>query len=80
VSLTPSARSLLEMRTNDESFFRFALRMSQAAQVLPARAVLAERVAPGRVRGRGRASLAEQARVEASDTISFDEYWVLFAA
>ena len=29
VSLTPAARTLLEMRTNEESFFDFALRMSQ---------------------------------------------------
>jgi glutamate--cysteine ligase len=32
VALTPSARSLHEMRTNEESFFNFALRMSKVHQ------------------------------------------------
>jgi len=80
VSLTPSARSLLEMRTNDESFFRFALRMSQLHK-----SYLLELYSPNESRqdefaAEAEASLAEQARVEASDTISFDEYLARYFA
>jgi glutamate--cysteine ligase len=74
VSLTPSARSLLEMRTNEESFFNFALRMSTLHK-----SYFLDLYSPNESRqdefaAEAEASLAEQARVEASDTISFDEY------
>jgi glutamate--cysteine ligase len=80
VSLTPSARSLLEMRTNDESFFHFALRMSQLHK-----SYLLELYSPNESRqdefaAEAEASLAEQARVEASDTISFDDYLARYFA
>jgi len=80
VSLTPSARSLLEMRTNDESFFHFALRMSQLHK-----SYLLELYSPNESRqdefaAEAEVSLAEQARVEASDTISFDQYLARYFA
>jgi glutamate--cysteine ligase len=80
VSLTPSARSLLEMRTNDESFFHFALRMSQLHK-----SYLLELDSPNESRqdefaAEAEVSLAEQARVEASDTISFDQYLARYFA
>jgi len=80
VSLTPSSRSLLEMRTNDESFFHFALRMSQLHK-----SYLLDLYSPNESRqeefaAEAEASLAEQARVEASDTISFDEYLARYFA
>jgi glutamate--cysteine ligase len=73
-SLTPSARSLLEMRTNGESFFNFALRMSGVHK-----AYFLELYSPNESRQEEFAreaeeSLVEKARVEAADTLSFDEY------
>jgi glutamate--cysteine ligase len=74
VALTPSARSLIEMRNNEESFFRFALRMSRQHQAWflglhePNERRLQE------FRDEADASLEEQARIEAADTLSFDEY------
>jgi glutamate--cysteine ligase len=74
VSLTPSARSLLEMRTNEESFFNFALRMSALHK-----SYFLELYSPNESRqdefaAEAEASLREQSRVEASDTLSFDDY------
>jgi glutamate--cysteine ligase len=73
-SLTPSARSLLEMRTNGESFFNFALRMSGVHK-----AYFLELYSPNESRQEEFAreaeeSLVEKARVEAADTLSFDQY------
>ena len=74
VSLTPSARSLLEMRTNEESFFNFALRMSTLHT-----SYFLDLYSPNESRqdefaAEAEASLREQSRVEASDTLSFDDY------
>ncbi len=74
VSLTPSARTLLEMRTNEESFFNFALRMSQVHK-----SYLLELFSPNESRqdefaAEAQESLEAQARIEAADKISFDEY------
>jgi glutamate--cysteine ligase len=74
VSLTPSARSLLEMRTSEESFFNFALRMSRQHK-----AYFLDLYSPNESRQEefareAEASLVEQSRVEAADTISFDAY------
>ncbi len=73
-SLTPSARSLLEMRTNGESFFNFALRMSGVHK-----AYFLELYSPNESRQEEFAreaeeSLVEKTRVEAADTLSFDQY------
>ena len=80
VSLTPSARSLLEMRTNEESFFNFALRMSQQHK-----AYFLDLYSPNESRQdefapRPRRRCVEQSRVEAADKISFDEYLARYFA
>jgi len=62
------------MRTNEESFFNFALRMSKVHQsyfreLLPTGVARQEEFA-----AEAAESIEKQARIEASDTISFDEY------
>jgi glutamate--cysteine ligase len=62
------------MRHNEESFFRFALRMSAAHKQY-----FLELHSPNESRqdefaAEAEASLAEQSRIEASDKLSFDEY------
>jgi len=74
VSLTPAARTLDEMRINEESFFNFALRMSGVHK-----SYFLELYSPNESRqdefsAEAEASLAEQAHIEATDKISFDEY------
>jgi len=74
VSLTPAARSLHEMRTNEESFFNFALRMSKVHQ-----SYFKDLLSPNSSRqqefaAEAAGSIEQQARIEASDELSFDEY------
>jgi len=74
LSRTPAARSLHEMRTNEESFFNFALRMSKVHQ-----SYFRELLSTGDARqeefaAEAAESIEQQARIEATDTISFDEY------
>jgi glutamate--cysteine ligase len=70
---TPSARVLRDMREHGESFFSFAKRLSEThrreflAHPLPA-------ITQAQLQDQAQASLQEQARIEASDTLSFDEY------
>jgi glutamate--cysteine ligase len=70
---TPSARVLGEMRANGESFFSFAKRLSEAhrasflAHPLP-------KTTEAAMQSEAEASLREQAAIEASDTLSFEEY------
>jgi glutamate--cysteine ligase len=73
-SLTPSARTLEEMRRNEESFFHFALRMSKVHQ-----GYFRALFSPNPTRQHEFAleaaeSLEKQASIEASDRIPFDEY------
>jgi glutamate--cysteine ligase len=80
VSLTPSARSLLEMRTNEESFFNFALRMSKLHK-----SYFLDLYSPNESRqdefaAEAEASLVEQERVEKSDTLGFDDYLARYFA
>ena len=80
VSLTPAARTLLEMRTNEESFFDFALRMSQIHK-----SYLLELFSPNESRqdefaAEAEESLQAQARIEATDKLSFDEYLAQYFA
>ncbi len=80
VSLTPSARTLLEMRTNEESFFNFALRMSKLHK-----SYFLDLYSPNESRqdefaAEAEASLIEQERVEKSDTLSFDDYLARYFA
>ncbi len=77
---TPSARTLEDMRHNEESFFRFALRMSGAHKQY-----FLELYSPNESRqdefaAEAEASLAEQSRIEASDSLSFDEYLARYFA
>jgi glutamate--cysteine ligase len=79
-SLTPSARSLLEMRTTGESFFHFALRMSSVHK-----AYFLELHAPNEVlqevfEQEAEDSVREQARVEAADDMDFDAYLARYFA
>jgi len=79
-SLTPSARSLLEMRTTGESFFNFALRMSAVH-----RAYFLELHSPNEALQQefvreAEESLREQSRVEAADAIDFDAYLARYFA
>jgi glutamate--cysteine ligase len=74
LSLLPAARTLHEMRTNEESFFNFALRMSKVHQ-----SYFRELLSTGAARqeqfaAEAAESIEQQARIEESDTISFDEY------
>jgi glutamate--cysteine ligase len=74
VSLTPSARTLHELQTNGESFFDFALRMSKVHQ-----AYFRDLFPPNPARQQEFAdeaaeSLEQQQRIEATDTLSFDDY------
>jgi glutamate--cysteine ligase len=71
---TPAARTLLELHTTGESFFKFALRMSRQHK-----AYFVELYSPNELRqaefaARAAASLVEQARIEAEDRLDFDRY------
>ena len=79
-SLTPSARSLHELRTTGESFFEFALRMSAVHK-----AYFLELYSPNEALQESFAreaeeSLREQPRVEAADAIDFDAYLARYFA
>jgi glutamate--cysteine ligase len=79
-SLTPAARSLHEMRTNEESFFNFALRMSKVHQ-----SYFRELLSPNASRqddfaAEAAESSEHQARIEATDNVSFDEYLARYFA
>lgn len=70
---TPSARVLAEMQTNEESFFEFAMRMSQQHR----RYFLNRRLPPAtleRFNALAERSLAEQAAIENNDILPFDEF------
>ena len=72
--LTPSARSLEELRTTGESFADFALRMSRVHKAYfldlypPNEQRLAEFAAEARE------SLEKQAAIEAADRVTFDQF------
>jgi glutamate--cysteine ligase len=74
VALTPAARSLQELQVNEESFFKFGLRMSKLH-----RSYFTELFSPNAARQQefsdeAQESLEAQARLEAADRLSFDEY------
>jgi glutamate--cysteine ligase len=80
VSLTPAARTIEEMRTNEESFFNFALRMSNVHK-----SYFLELFSPNESRqeefaAEAEESLRAQSRIEAEDRISFDEYLARYFA
>jgi glutamate--cysteine ligase len=68
------------MRANQESFFNFALRMSKVHQ-----SYFRELLSPNSSRqdefaAEAAASIEQQARIEASDTMAFDEYLARYFA
>jgi glutamate--cysteine ligase len=70
---TPSARILADMRANRESFFAFARRLSEAHR----RHYLTQPLLPAveaRFTELARASLEQQAAIEAADTLPFEQY------
>ena len=74
VSLTPSARTLAEMRANEESFFNLALRMSKLHK-----AYFLDLFSPNESRqdefaAQAQHSLEAQARLEAENEMPFDNY------
>jgi glutamate--cysteine ligase len=70
---TPSARVLRELREQGASFQEFALRLSrQHASVFRGRRLEGERA--DEFRREAEKSLREQRRIEANDTLSFDEF------
>lgn len=76
---TPSARMLAEMRARKESFTAFALRLSrQYAEDFRARPLSPETQAA--LERAAADSLAEQARLESSDTLSFEEFLAQYFA
>jgi glutamate--cysteine ligase len=74
VSLTPSARTLHELRTNEESFFHFALRMSKVHQSYFKALFSPNRARQEEFAAEAAQSLEQQQRIEAADRLSFDEY------
>lgn len=70
---TPSARMLAEMRSRGESFTDFAMRLSRKyAHDFRAMPIPAAKLAS--MKQAAEQSLAEQARIERSDALSFEEY------
>jgi glutamate--cysteine ligase len=80
VALTPSARTLEELRVNEESFFEFALRMSNTHKSYFLDLHLPNDAQQERFAAEADESLHAQARVEASDSIGFDEYLARYFA
>ncbi len=80
VSLTPSARTLAEMRTNEESFFDLALRMSRLHK-----AYFLDLYSPNESRqdefaAEAQQSLEAQARLESENVTPFEVYLQKFFA
>jgi glutamate--cysteine ligase len=71
--LTPSARILKDMRQHGESFFRFARRLSETHRLCFLGHPLPIAVET-RMQAEARLSLEEQAAIEASDKMSFEQY------
>ncbi len=79
-SLTPSARSLVELESSGDSFFDFALRMSNAhkSYFLELHPPNEQRLQE--FRAAADESLKQQAAIESADTIGFDEYLARYFA
>jgi glutamate--cysteine ligase len=80
VALTPAARTLDEMLTNEESFFNLALRMSKLHK-----SYFLDLYSPNESRqdefaAEAQQSVEAQARIEASDALSFDAYLAKYFA
>jgi glutamate--cysteine ligase len=80
MALTPSARSLKELAATGESFVEFALRMSRLHK-----AYFLDLYPPNEQRlaefgAQATESLEKQRRIEAADSVSFDEYLTRYFA
>ena len=72
-SLTPSGMMLADMQKNGQSFFKFSMHQSELQRkFLSEGGISAEAVE--RLKQTAKDSIAEQAAIEAADTIDFDEY------
>jgi len=71
--LTPSARILKDMRAHGEGFFRFAKRLSESHRDCFLKHPLSQEN-EARFAAQASASLEKQAAIEATDTLSFEEY------
>jgi glutamate--cysteine ligase len=80
VALTPAARTLEEMRTTEESFFDFALRMSNVHKAYFLDLYLPSESHQTQFAAEAEESLAAQARIEASDRDPFDAYLAKYFA
>ena len=80
VALTPSARTLEEMRVNQESFFEYALRMSKTHKSYFLGLHLPSDARQQQFAAEAEESRHAQARVEAADSIGFDEYLARYFA
>jgi glutamate--cysteine ligase len=79
-SLTPSARSLAELASSGDSFFDFALRMSNAHKSYFLELYPPNEQRLQEFRAAADESLKQQAAIEAADTIGFDEYLARYFA
>jgi glutamate--cysteine ligase len=80
VSRTPAARSLHEMRVNGESFFNFALRMSKVHQSYFRELLTTSPSRQDEFAAEAAESIEQQARIEAADKVSFDDYLARYFA
>jgi len=79
-ALTPSARSLTELKATDESFIQFALRMSQLHKSYFLELYPPNERRLGELENEAKESLARQAHIESTDTLPFDEYLARYFA
>jgi glutamate--cysteine ligase len=71
---TPSARILAELESANTGFFRFGLQMAKAHRDYFASITQPNKVAMERLRKEAQESLQRQRDIEASDTVSLDQY------
>jgi glutamate--cysteine ligase len=79
-ALTPAARTLSELRTNGESFFDFAKRMSKAHKAYFLDLYPPNEARLKQFREEADASLERQAQIERTDTVDFDRYLATYLA
>jgi glutamate--cysteine ligase len=77
---TPAARTLQELRTTGEAFFKFALRMSRQHKAYFLELYSSNEARQAEFAGQAEASLVEQARLEKEDRLDFDQYLARYFA
>jgi glutamate--cysteine ligase len=80
VELTPSARSLQELRTTGESFAQFALRMSRVHKAYFLDLYPPNEQTLARFAAEAEESLQRQAAIEAADAVTFDQFLATYFA